>query len=194
MQMKQTSKKEQTRKRIIEATIEGVKQHGYGGLGVDAIAKSAKVTSGAFYGHFKSKKEAFEAATLSGMVDLVDGLSYWRDTKGDSWLVPFIDWYLDIEHRKDICGGCALPGLSVDVSRSEKEVHVAYESQLVQAVKIITSGLPGSNTNKKKKIAWSILSTLSGAVIMSRAVDDEKIASEIAEAAKQKAKYLMTEK
>jgi len=186
-----TSKKQQTRKRIVDATIEGIKEHGYGGFGIDAIAKRAKVTSGAFYGHFRSKNQAFEAAVSSGMLSLVEGLSYWRETAGEHWLSAFIDWYLGIEHRDDICGGCSLPGLSVDVARAPKEVHIAYEDQLTQAVDVIAKSLSGSNTSDNENAAWNLLAILSGAVTMSRAMDSEIIANNIAQAASEQAKSII---
>ena len=64
--------KEQTRTKIIEAAGQGFRTHGYGGLGVDGLAKGADVTSGAFYGHFSSKGEAFKAAIEKGMEDYAD--------------------------------------------------------------------------------------------------------------------------
>jgi len=189
--MQVTTKKQQTRKRIIDATIEGVKQHGYGGFGIDAIAKKAKVTSGAFYGHFSSKNKAFEAAVSSGMLSLVEGLTYWRDTAGEQWLDDFVNWYLGIEHRADLCCGCALPGLSVDVARAPKEVHIAYENQLIEAANIIANSLHSTNHSHNEETAWSLLSILTGAVIMARAIDNEIIANEIAIAASNNAKQMI---
>lgn len=188
-----SKRKEETRKRIIAAAGKGIREHGYGGIGVDGIAKEAGVTSGAFYGHFKSKDNVFEASASAGMKEFVDGIYFWRESKGDKWVNPFIDWYLSVEKRHDICGGCALPGLSADIARAGKEVHIAYEEQLIDLVEAIADGFSAGTKAARKKTAWSFLSILSGGVMMSRAVDDEKIATEIANSVRKTAKKLIAD-
>jgi TetR/AcrR family transcriptional regulator, transcriptional repressor for nem operon len=183
-------KKEQTRQKIVDAVGQTVRQHGYGGVGVDGIAKEAGVTSGAFYGHFSSKGLAFEAAVADGMKGLVDGVKQFQQDKGENWVNPFIDWYLGEDHKNDICTGCALPGLSVDVSRAIQNVHLAYEKEIREVVDIMAEGLPGANKQAKKKTAWSLLAILAGGVIMQRAVGTDKIAKEISIATRQTAKKI----
>ncbi|MFT4928432.1 MAG: TetR/AcrR family transcriptional repressor of nem operon [Phenylobacterium sp.] len=189
--MSVTTRKEQTRQRIIAATVEGIKEHGYGGIGVDGIAKKAGVTSGAFYGHFSSKNKVFEAAVSAGVMGLVEGVIYWRDTEGEQWLYPFIDWYLGNDHRNNISGGCALPGLSADVARADQAVHLAYEQQMVEAASIIAASLNDPDEAQKQKTAWALLSTLAGGVIVSRAMDNQVLADEISLATGQAAKALV---
>ena len=59
--------KEETRKKIVMAASRGFRKHGYGGIGVDGLAKSAGVTSGAFYAHLGSKEGAFNTALEFGI-------------------------------------------------------------------------------------------------------------------------------
>lgn len=188
-----SNKKEMTRQRIISAAGKGIRELGYGGIGVDGIAKEAGVTSGAFYGHFKSKTNVFEATVSSGMKGLVDGITLFQESKGDQWLNAFIDWYLGEEHRQDVCEGCALPGLSSDVVRADKEVHLAYENQLSDAVDVIAKGLNNDNKLKRKKAAWSLLAALAGGITMARAVSNEKLAKEITLGVKQTVKKMLEE-
>lgn len=185
-----SKKKEETRARIIEAAGKGIRQHGYGGIGVDGIAKEAGVTSGAFYGHFGSKEKVFEASVSAGMKAFVDGVHFWRESKGDKWLNPFIDWYLSAERCQDIAGGCALPGLSADVARAEKNVHAAYEEQLVALIDALADGIPGRTKPARKKTASALLAVLAGAVMMTRAIESEELAEEIAKAARVAAKKI----
>jgi len=185
-----SKKKEETRARIIEAAGKGIRQHGYGGIGVDGIAKEAGVTSGAFYGHFGSKEKVFEASVSAGMKDFVDGVHFWRESKGDKWLNPFIDWYLSAERCQDIAGSCALPGLSADVARAEKNVHAAYEEQLVALIDAFADGIPGRTKPARKKTARALLAILAGAVMMTRAIESEALAEEIAKAARLAAKKI----
>ncbi|MEH6358129.1 MAG: TetR/AcrR family transcriptional regulator [Pseudomonadales bacterium] len=185
-----SKKKEETRARIIEAAGKGIKLHGYGGIGVDGIAKEAGVTSGAFYGHFGSKEKVFEASVSEGMKAFVDCVHFWRESKGENWLNPFIDWYLCTERCKDIAGGCALPGLSADVSRAEKNVHAAYEEQLVALIDAVAEGIPGKTKPARKKTARALLAILAGAVMMTRAIESEELAEDISNAARVAAKKI----
>ena len=59
--------KEETHQRMLEAVGCGFRDRGYAGIGVDGLAKTAGVTSGAFYAHFGSKGEAFDVALAAGL-------------------------------------------------------------------------------------------------------------------------------
>jgi AcrR family transcriptional regulator len=65
-----SEQKEQTRQRILEAAGRSFRKGGFGGIGVDGLAKEAGLTSGAFYVHFGSKAEAFRESVQQGMADL----------------------------------------------------------------------------------------------------------------------------
>src|ERR1700759_2288391 len=55
------------RARLVDAARRGFRASGFGGAGVDALAKGAGLTSGAFYAHFDSKAEAFRLAVVAGL-------------------------------------------------------------------------------------------------------------------------------
>jgi AcrR family transcriptional regulator len=188
-----STKKEQTRQRIIEAAGQGVKEHGYGGIGVDGIAKAAGVTSGAIYAHFGSKDKVFQACVSKGMADFVEGAKRWHSNEGEQWLMPFIEWYLSCEKRHDISGGCALPGLTADVARAGQASHLAYEEQLVELIELVAGGMPQGDQARRKQKAWALLSILSGGVTMSRAVDSKALAKEIANGVVHSAKQLVND-
>jgi TetR/AcrR family transcriptional regulator, transcriptional repressor for nem operon len=87
--------KEQTHARIVEAAGRCFKKNGFSGIGVDGLAKEAGVTSGAFYGHFKSKNTAFNAAVEVGMNDLFDGVSQFKEQHGNDWWTKFAEFYME---------------------------------------------------------------------------------------------------
>ena len=78
--------KEKSRARIVDAAGRGFRKSGYGGIGVDGLAREAGVTHGAFYGHFRSKAEAFNAAVVAGLQELRAGIEALRDEYGVGWL------------------------------------------------------------------------------------------------------------
>src|SRR5260221_7887975 len=81
------------RARLIEAAGRGFRTGGFGGIGVDALAKEAGLTSGAFYAHFGSKADAFRLAVVHGIAFLRDGVTTFQDRYGSGWRDPFVDFY-----------------------------------------------------------------------------------------------------
>lgn len=54
---RQQENAEATREALLESALSAFIEHGYGGVSIDAIAREARVTKGAFYHHFGSKQE-----------------------------------------------------------------------------------------------------------------------------------------
>src|SRR5665213_1186309 len=93
--------KGESRLRILAAAGRGVRKKGYGGIGVDGLAKEAGVTSGAFYGHFPSKSEAFRQAIVKGLRDLCGSIESLQSAKGGEWIEAFVDRYLGMKRTCD---------------------------------------------------------------------------------------------
>jgi AcrR family transcriptional regulator len=52
---------EQTRNRLLEAALDTMREYGYGGLTLDAVARNAGVSKGGLLHHFRSKEALIEA-------------------------------------------------------------------------------------------------------------------------------------
>lgn len=168
----------ETRQNIIEAAGRGFRKSGYGGLGIDGLAKEAGVTSGAFYGHFKSKDDVFRETVAQGLADYRDAIGQMQQEHGSKWIQAFLDYYLGEKHCHNIEGGCAVPGLSADVMRSDKKTKTVYTEKIQEIASAIAQGLSG----KDKKTAYALMALLGGAVMMERSVSDPILAREIANA------------
>ncbi|MFS2318572.1 TetR/AcrR family transcriptional regulator [Maricaulis sp. D1M11] len=181
---KKQEQKERTRVRIRAAAGQAFKTHGFGGVGVDAIAKTAEATSGAFYAHFGSKAGAFDAAVEDGLQDVLDRLPIFQRDNGLEWVKAFADYYLGREHREDIACGCAMTGLSPDVVRAQDKTRDHYGTQMNRIAERIAEGLDEQQGGDDRVArGWALLSTLIGGLTMARAVPDEATASRIARAA-----------
>ena len=168
--------KEETKKRILEAAGKSFKKAGYGGVGVDGLAKSAGVTSGAFYVHFKSKKEAFKASVLAGLREVQDAVAHLKKEHGKKWWSEFAKFYLNQKRTCDLNDSCALQSLSAEVARFDDETKNIYEQELKQIIELATS-----HTSEKEKV-WANFAMLVGGVTLARAVNDEKLSKTIANA------------
>jgi TetR/AcrR family transcriptional regulator, transcriptional repressor for nem operon len=176
--------KEEARSRILSAAGRGFRRLGYGGIGVDGLAKEAGVTSGAFYGHFPSKADAFKAAALAGLVELREGVENLRVTAGDAWLEKFVDFYMSVRRTCDLGESCALQSMTPEVARADPDTKAAYAAEMVRVVDVVARGLRRGTLPARRKSAWAILAMLSGGVTLARSVADPKLGTQIASGVK----------
>jgi TetR/AcrR family transcriptional repressor of nem operon len=176
--------KEAARSKILSAAGRGFRRLGYGGIGVDGLANEAGVTSGAFYGHFPSKADAFKAAALAGLVELREGVENLRATAGDTWLEKFVDFYMSVRRTCDLGESCALQSMTPEVARADPDTKAAYAAELVRVVDVVARGLRHGTLASRRKSAWAILAMLSGGVTLARSVADPKLGTQIASGVK----------
>jgi len=176
--------KEEARTKILSAVGRGFRRLGYGGIGIDGLAKEAGVTSGAFYGHFPSKAEAFKAAALAGLVELREGVEHLRAKEGDAWLEKFADFYMSVRRTCDLGESCALQSMTPEVARADHDTKAAYEAEMLKVVEAVAEGLKHGTLPARRKTAWAILSLLSGGVTLARSAEDAKVGTQIASAVK----------
>jgi TetR/AcrR family transcriptional repressor of nem operon len=174
------NKKQQTRKRIINAASQGFRSHGYAGIGVDGIAKEAGVTSGAFYAHLGSKDGAFEAALSAGLDEVIVAIPEFQRQHGKQWVVAFSDYYLGQAHRDNLSCGCAMTTLSPEVVRTKPEFHAIYEEKMINIVELMAKGLNGASHEECLSRGWAVLGVLIGGLTIVRAVDSIMTANLVA--------------
>jgi TetR/AcrR family transcriptional repressor of nem operon len=172
--------REEARARMIAAAGRGFRRRGFGGIGVDGLAKEADVTSGAFYGHFPSKEAAFKEAVVAGLEELRAGVASLREEHGANWVEAFVDFYLGYKRTCDLGESCALQSLSPEVGRSDAETRAAYQAGMLKVVEAVAEGLEGGALADRKNRAWALLSILSGGVTLARAVVDSQLSNGIA--------------
>ena len=168
---------EAARKRVLDAAGRALREHGFGGVGVDGLAEAAGLTSGAFYAHFRSKAAAFRAVVSAGIERLRLGVEGFKSRYGDAWFDAFAAYYLGAAHRGDVAGGCAVPSLSAEVARADEGVRADYETELKRVAEEVAAGLGGG---LPREAAWPLIAQLAGGVLLARAVADKALAEEIA--------------
>jgi AcrR family transcriptional regulator len=177
-----TKQKAETRHRILEAAGRGFRKGGYGGVGVDSLAKEAGVTSGAFYVHFKSKAVAFRESVVQGMSELREGVIHFQSQSGRNWWPEFVRFYLGEKRECDLSDSCALQSLAAEVARSDDASREAFELELMKVAEIIAAGPKSVDAPANVAEAWTALATLIGGVTLARAVSDKEMAGKIAQA------------
>jgi TetR/AcrR family transcriptional regulator, transcriptional repressor for nem operon len=177
------------RSHILDAAGVGFREDGYGGLGINGLAQRAGMTSGAFYGHFTSKSEAFSEVVKNGLTDYAVAIEGFENEYGSEWSKYFLDYYLGKEHVNNLACSCAVPGLSADVMRADKDTKAIYSSFSEPIAKNIANGLHKQGLND----AWALMALLAGAVMMARCTSDPKQAKDILDAAQSWATKIVEE-
>jgi TetR/AcrR family transcriptional regulator, transcriptional repressor for nem operon len=178
-----SEQKQQTRQRILHAAGRCFRKGGFGGVGVDGLAKEAGVTSGAFYSHFDSKATAFRESVSQGMTELKDGVTHFQTEHGAAWWPEFVGFYLGVKRKCELPESCALQSLSPEIARSDAASRAEFESELLSVAVTVASGPSSANAPSDVGEAMAALAVLIGAVTLARAVASPTVAEQIALAA-----------
>jgi AcrR family transcriptional regulator len=176
--------REKIRQKVINAAGRNFRKYGYAGIGVDSLAKSAGVTSGAIYSNFGSKNETFSIALATGLDEVIKGIHYFQHQYGIDWVNVFVEYYLSKPHRKNLENSCPLPTLTPEVVRFGPEIHTVYEKKIVTLVEIIMQGLAGDSYEDRRTRAWSLIGILIGGISVARAMESTNVSENVAKAIK----------
>ena len=163
----------QNRRKILETATQLFKARGIDNVSVADLTKAAGFTHGGFYNHFASKADlAIETIRYAFEQSLSEISGEGAATTGD--LIPMAERlanYLSPEHRDEPTGGCPTGSLPVDVGRQAAGAQRAFADGLERYVGLIEGVFPPS-ARRKREAAIATLSTLVGAIVLSRAVRD----------------------
>ncbi|MER2269452.1 TetR/AcrR family transcriptional regulator [Methylobacterium oxalidis] len=162
------------RQRVVEVAAALFRERGLHGVGVADIMASAGLTHGGFYGQFDNKEalaaEAFDAAIA-------------EERRGD--IDTILETYLSLGHVRAPGKGCPLAALANDVSRepSDSPVRSRFTRGVEALASILANLTPRASRERRRQRSLATLSTLVGAVVLARAVNDESLANELIQAA-----------
>jgi TetR/AcrR family transcriptional repressor of nem operon len=168
-----SDQKARAKQAILQAGARALRTNGFNGIGVDGLAASAGVTSGAFYSNFSNKEalleEVIETCLGEPFIDSESGSLAERQQHLKEWLAMYISAY----HRTNPASGCVMPTLSADVARSNPQIRAAYRRKMLALVHKMSNVLGGAGPDREKR-AWSIVALMVGAIAISRAMPDGK--------------------
>lgn len=193
--------KAETRTRILEAAGRLFRREGFRGVGIDTVMAEAGLTRGGFYAHFAAKEDLLRAVVSEVVfADLIRRHEHDGREDPPAWLATAIDGYLSEAHRDRAMEGvpdCPMAALAADVARAGPEVRAAFTEVARDLLETIAARIePRLDSSdeatdfdaSERAIATAAL--LSGALAMSRAVDDKALSVKILEAARKGAKLI----
>jgi AcrR family transcriptional regulator len=170
--------KAQTHQRIIKEASARFRKDGIGATGLQPLMKALGLTHGGFYSHFKSKDELVEKA-LQEAGDQVDGLCAELFSK-EHPRQAFIETYLSEWHLTSPHEGCPLLTISSELGL-RGQASPTSDKILNARLEQIEETLTGENSADR---AIVIMSTLVGALLLSRSVADAEFAQRILDVAR----------
>jgi TetR/AcrR family transcriptional repressor of nem operon len=174
---------EKNRQHVIDVASRLFRQHGFDGIGLKDLMEAAGLTQGAFYKQFASKEDLIAEASARA---LESSNLRWRQTAAghpEDPLEALIGLYLSKGHRKETKDGCPLVALGADAARQGADVKASFEAGVREHLGVLARFLSEVDTDERRDKAMAILSMMVGAVTLSRAVNDPRLAQSILNAA-----------
>ena len=176
--------KDATHERILSAAARAIRRSGYAGTGVADIMKEAGLTHGAFYSHFASREAMLaEAAAVACAESAANAVELAAGTPADKALESMLAAYLSKAHVEQLEEGCPLAALGSETSRQAPEVRRVVTRHIKAMVDLLARQSPDWGQPGAHERALVTLSTLVGAVVLARAVDEPGLSDSLREAA-----------
>lgn len=172
--------KASNRERILNEASARIRETGLESLSVGKLMQSVNLTHGGFYGHFASRKDLLAEALAKA---LQDGEETAKASNGGAPrnYPTLVRGYLSRTHRDSREAGCAIAALVSDAGRAEKGIRAVMGERIERYLTSIASSL-GDEDEERAMVA---LSTLVGALALSRVVNDSKKSDAVLRAARE---------
>ncbi len=166
----------QKHERILEESIRLFRDRGFSGISVSEVMKTAGLTHGPFYNHFASKEALLSEAIAWQLQRSISDFDKLLPTQEGKAL--FADQYLSEQHMLDCQGGCTVAALSSEI-RQEKEARGSFTVQIKNVIQKMATYFPWKSRRSARGDAIHWYTSMIGALILARAVDDKEFAREI---------------
>ncbi|MET4727677.1 TetR/AcrR family transcriptional repressor of nem operon [Lysobacter enzymogenes] len=177
------SSKEATHDRIVDAAARAIRRSGYNGTGVADIMKAAGLTHGGFYAHFDSREGMLaEAADRAGRDAVVLMERVAASVPPQQALQAMAQAYLSETHVKSIETGCATAALGSEMPRQAPDVRRAATRRIKEMIDLVARYSPDWGQAGAHEHALVAVSTMVGALVLARAVDDARLSEALREA------------
>lgn len=162
--------------KIIREASRLFRERGFSGVSVAEIMQATGLTHGPFYNHFPSKQDLMAKSLEHGMQSTLAGI----DQVGNSAkkTAEYLDRYLSTAHRDAPGKGCTMAALAADI-RQLSEVSHTFTAHIKAVIEKMVSNFSRRSKGAARGDSIRMLSTMVGALILARAVDDEAFSKEI---------------
>jgi TetR/AcrR family transcriptional regulator, transcriptional repressor for nem operon len=174
---------EENRRTVINVASRLFREHGFDGIGLKDLMKSAGLTQGAFYKQFESKDDLAAQASRRALESAFHRWSAAAESNPQDPLGAVIAFYLSMAHRAEKMDGCPIVALGADAARQGADVKASFEAGIREYLALLGNWIGDADGEAPGSKAMTILSTMVGALVLSRAVNDEQLSKQFLQAA-----------
>ena len=175
----------ENRQTVIDVASRLFRQRGFDGIGLKDLMEGAGLTQGAFYKQFASKEDLAAQASRRALESASRRWSAAAAENPKDPLGAVIAFYLSEGHREEKMDGCPIVALGSDAARQGSDVKASFEAGIKAHLEVLgrlIAKVDGKGPRGKRKV-MAILSTMVGALTLSRAVNDPELARAFLDAA-----------
>jgi TetR/AcrR family transcriptional repressor of nem operon len=166
----------ENRETVIDVASRLFRERGFDGIGLKDLMKAAGLTQGGFYKQFASKEDltaqasrrAFESASCTWSAAAAENP---KDPLG-----AVVAFYLSADHRDEKMDGCPIVALGSDAARQGSDVKESFETGIKAHLEILSRLIAETNGEQPNDKTMAVLSTMVGALMLSRVVNDPDLA------------------
>jgi len=173
----------ENRQTVINVASRLFRERGFDGIGLKDLMEGAGLTQGAFYKQFASKEDLAVEASRRALESASHRWSDAAEQNPDDPLGAVIAFYLSADHREEKMDGCPIVALGSDAARQGPEVKAAFEAGIKAHLEVLGRLITQTDGDELNGKAMAILSTMIGAVTLSRVVNDPDLAQAFLNAA-----------
>jgi TetR/AcrR family transcriptional repressor of nem operon len=164
---------EENRQTVINVASRLFRERGFDGIGLKDLMESAGLTQGAFYKQFASKDDLAAQASKRALESASRRWAAAAAANPTDPLGAVIAFYLSTGHREEKMDGCPIVALGSDAARQGADVKASFEAGIKAHLEILGRLIADNDGEEPdRRAAMAILSTMVGALTLSRVVND----------------------
>lgn len=170
---------------IVNAASQMLRERGVEGTSVADLMQAVGLTHGGFYRHFESKSALVAEAAAAAFAEKLSNLEKSAKKRGSVEAVKeYSDRYLTHNHVTRRGSGCPMAALGAEIAREDPAVRDVFADGAQQTIAELSGGLNGTAAERREN-AIRLMAMLVGAVVIARAVRDQRLRDEILSACRQ---------
>jgi TetR/AcrR family transcriptional repressor of nem operon len=173
---------EENRQTVINVASRLFRQRGFDGIGLKDLMEEAGLTQGAFYKQFESKEDLAAQASKRALESTTRRWTTAAEANPKDPLGAVIAFYLSMGHHEERMDGCPVVALGSDAARQSVDVKASFETGIREYLKMLGRWIGESDGDDSGK-TMAILSTMVGALVLSRAVNNKQLSKRFLQAA-----------
>jgi TetR/AcrR family transcriptional regulator, transcriptional repressor for nem operon len=173
----------ENRQTVINVASRLFRERGFDGIGLKDLMEGAGLTQGAFYKQFASKDDLAAQASKRALESASRRWSAAAEANPKDPLGAVVAFYLSMGHREERMDGCPVVALGSDAARQSADVKASFEAGIKNYLEMLGRWIGETDGEDSTDKAMTILSTMVGALVLSRAVNNKRLSKRFLQAA-----------